>query len=100
MSNKEVFFISKDVEGIVISETRKILIAKQRPSVESICKALHKRKGLTQGMVIKILQNMLATGQNVKAIYLLKHRGVKVDTMKLKVLKFVKALTLTLTLRF
>ena len=71
MSNKEVLFSSEDVEKMVLTEIRRILKAKQRPSVESICKALHKGKGLTQGMVITIVQNMLATGQ----IFDSKYRG-------------------------
>ena len=54
MSNTAVMYGSEDIEEMVLSEVGKISKAKQHPCIDSICKALHKGKGLTEGMVMII----------------------------------------------
>ena len=48
MSETGVMYEMEDIEEMVFAEIRKILKARQRPFTESICKSLHKAKGLTR----------------------------------------------------
>ena len=71
MSETGVMYEMEDIEEMVFAEIRKILKARQRPFTESICKSLHKAKGLTRSTIAIQIQYMLDSGK----IFDSKYRG-------------------------
>ena len=69
MSDSGVLSCSNDIENLVVNEIERIKGSKQRADTISVCKALLKKHGLAEGVVVIAIDFMMKRGKLKKAFY-------------------------------
>ena len=69
MSDSGILFCSNDIENLIINEIERIKGSKQRADTNSVCKALFKKHGLAEGVVVIAIDFMMKRGKLKKTFY-------------------------------
>ena len=69
MSDSGILFCSNDIENLIISEVERTKGNKHRADTISVCKALFKKHGLAEGVVVIAIEFMMKRGKLIKGFH-------------------------------